>query len=125
MSRMSLVAPFKRLLGRITGCVPEFGASSAPTSLRFQYDQKNDLLFARFGSPEDADNVVIEPGVAVRISRRTNQPIAIEVVDCAARFHKQPSAITSAFARELLARYGLEARGQREANARSHREALA
>ncbi len=118
MPNMNFFAlPLRRFLVRITGCAPELGSSSAPTSLNFQYDQKTDLLFARFGSPRDADNVVIEPGVVVRISRETKQPIAIEIVDCAERFHKQPSAVTPAFARELLARYGDQVRRRREAGA--------
>ena len=76
--------------------------------LHVEYDAEVDLLFARFGTPADADTVVVDD-VAVRLSRVTGQPIAIEVVDCAAKFHKDPSAITQAFARELLARYGHEA----------------
>jgi hypothetical protein len=76
--------------------------------LHVEYDADVDLLFARFGAPVDADTVVIDD-VAVRLSRATGQPIAIEVADCAAKFHKAPSAITPAFARELLARYGHKA----------------
>ena len=120
-----LATPFRRFFARISGCVPELGASVAKTSLNFQYDQENDLLLARFGSPNDTDNVVIEPGIAVRMSRRTREPIAIEIVDCAAKFHKHPSTITPAFARELLARYGFEARRRLDSNARPRREALA
>jgi uncharacterized protein YuzE len=71
-----------------------------------EYDPETDLLLARLGAPAEADTVVIDGDVAVRVSRETGQPISIEVVDCAARFRK---AITPAFARELLARYGHEA----------------
>lgn len=87
------------------------------------YDREADLLTARFGSPEDADVVVVEPDVSVRISRMTNQPVAIEVIDCAARSHKDPSAITPAFGRELLARYGRIALARR-AEAGLRRRAL-
>ena len=78
--------------------------------LHTEYDAEVDLLLARFGSPAEADTVVIDEDVAVRLSRETGQPIGIAVVDCAAKFQKAPSAITAAFARELLARYGREAR---------------
>ncbi|MDO8681844.1 MAG: hypothetical protein Q7R30_25320 [Acidobacteriota bacterium] len=82
----------------------------AQNQLHAEYDPKADLLLARFGAPAEADTVVIEGDVAVRLSRETGQPIGIEVVDCAAKFRKDPSAITAAFARELLASYGHKAR---------------
>ncbi len=78
--------------------------------LHAEYDAEADLLLARFGAPAEADTVVVDGDVAVRLSRETGQPIGIEVVDCAAKFRKDASAITPAFARELLARYGHEAR---------------
>jgi uncharacterized protein YuzE len=77
--------------------------------LHSDYDPEADLLVARFGAPVEADTVVVDGDVAVRVSRETGQPVGIEVVDCAAKFRKDPSAITVAFARELLARYGHEA----------------
>ena len=85
------------------------GTSPSDSSRICQYDQENDYLLARFGAPQEADNIVVEPGVAVRTSRTTHQPIAIEVADCAAKFRKDPSAITTAFARALLAQYGARA----------------
>ena len=78
--------------------------------LHSSYDRDTDFLFARFGAPAEADTVVVDGDVAVRLSRETGQPIGIEVVDCAAKFRKHPSTITPAFARELLARYGQQAR---------------
>jgi uncharacterized protein YuzE len=81
-----------------------------PTNkLHTEYDSDADLLLARFGAPAEADTVVIDGDIAVRVSRETGQPVGIEVVDCAAKFRKDPSAITAAFARELLARYGHQA----------------
>ncbi|HXH06236.1 MAG TPA: DUF2283 domain-containing protein [Vicinamibacterales bacterium] len=80
-----------------------------PHALFCEYDRSADFLLARFGDPEPADTIVIEPGIAVRLSRATHQPIGIEIADCAARFRKDPSTINQAFARELLARYGAAA----------------
>lgn len=80
--------------------------------LHVEYDHEADLLLARFGAPAEADTVVIDGDVAVRLSRETGQPIGIEVVDCAAKFRK---AVTPAFARELLAHYGHEASEMLEA----------
>jgi len=105
-----LTSPAKRFWARLTGCdMADVATSTSDKSLICKYDRENDYLLARFGAPQDADNVVVEPGLAVRISRTTRQPIAIEVADCAARFHRDPSAITSPFARALLAQYGARA----------------
>jgi uncharacterized protein YuzE len=82
------------------------------SQLHVHYDPATDLLMAHFGAPVEADTIVIDDDVAVRLSRATGQPIGIEVVDCAAKFGKP---VTPAFARELLARYGHEAREMREA----------
>jgi hypothetical protein len=82
----------------------------AQQQLHAAYDAEADLFLARFGSPVDADTVVVDGDIAVRLSRETGEPIGIEVVDCAAKFHKDPSMMTPAFARELMAHYGHEAR---------------
>jgi hypothetical protein len=74
--------------------------------LHIDYDPDIDLLLARFGVPAEADTVVIDGDIAVRLSRETRQPIGLEIVDCGARFQR---TITPAFVRELLARYGHEA----------------
>jgi len=117
-------SPTKRLWARLTGCdTAGLSTSSSDSSLICKYDQENDCLLARFGVPQEADNIVVEPGVAVRISRTTFQPIAIEVTDCAAKFRKDPSAITTPFARALLAQYGARAL-QQLAAARGRRTTL-
>ena len=98
-----VTTPFRRLFHTRLQCTGD------GTTFFLKYDRDADLLLARFGTPDEADSISVEPDVTVRISRATNQPVGIEVVDCAAKFHKAPSAITEAFARELLARYGREA----------------
>ena len=86
------------------------GLGARRSELYTNYDSDADFLLARFGTPTEADTVVADGDVAVRLSRETGEPVGIEVVDCAAKFQMDPSTITAAFARELLARYGWKAR---------------
>jgi uncharacterized protein YuzE len=93
------------------------------SELQTKYDVDADLLFARFGPATEADTIVVDGDVAVRLSRETGEPVGIEVVDCAAKFRKPPAAITAAFARELLALYGQKAKALVDEN-RRRRSAL-
>lgn len=109
MTMAGLTRPVRQFFSRLPWCAPR-SAPSGRNSLVYRYDATTDLLMARFGSPVDADSVEIEPGITVRLHRGTNDPVGIEIVDCASRFGRPPSAINAAYARELLARYGVEAR---------------
>jgi hypothetical protein len=103
-----LTAPARRVLAYFGGRHTD-EQSPLGQRLFFKYEPETDLLFARFGEPTDADTVVVEPGVSVRISRTTGEAVAIEVLECAVRFSKPERAINAAFARQLLAEYGLAA----------------
>jgi radical SAM superfamily enzyme YgiQ (UPF0313 family) len=81
------MVPAKQLTGR-----------PSATELRFDYQADVDLLFAWVGGPEPARNVEVAPGVYVRVTPAGNRVLGIEILDCASRFHVDPSTIDAAFA---------------------------
>lgn len=98
-------------------CIPSFlrrwfnlepGVSACDSKALFhcEYEPATDLLMVWCGDPQPAENVEVEPDLFVRIHPGTHEVIGIEVIGCAARFHKHPRAITTAFARDLLQKYG-------------------
>ena len=70
--------------------------------LRFDYQPDTDLLFAWIGQPQPAENVEVEPGIYVRVIPATKEIVGIEVIDCAARFQRDPANIDGAFAKLLI-----------------------
>lgn len=84
-----------------------FGVTSAPDANAFhlKYEPHADLMFAWIGQPRRAQNVEVEPGVYVRVLPDERRVIGIEILDCAARFHRSPTAINEDFAQELLREY--------------------
>lgn len=80
-------------------------ASQQAVGIRCDYQKDVDLLYAWIGDPEAAQNVEVEEGIYVRVSPRTRRVVGIEVLDCAARFHQDPSAVDERFAESLIERY--------------------
>ena len=75
--------------------------------IRLKYEPEYDLLSVWLGSPEPADNVEVEPGFCIRVSRSSHRVVGLEVVSAAARFQKDKRVVgTPAFARSLIERYG-------------------
>ncbi|HWW87261.1 MAG TPA: DUF2283 domain-containing protein [Vicinamibacterales bacterium] len=75
--------------------------------LRLKYEPEYDLLSVWLGAPQVADNVEVEPGISVRISRDQHQVVGVEIVDAAARLHRDASSLTNqAYVRGLLDKYG-------------------
>jgi hypothetical protein len=73
--------------------------------LRLKYEREYDLLSVWLGNPRDVDTVEVEPGVCVRVAG--GEVVGVEVVDAAARLHKEPGVLeTPAYARVLLEQYG-------------------
>lgn len=109
MTSTQLMRPAHRLLHWF-GVERPVQTQQAPNrGFHFRYDADGDLLLARLGEPEPCDNVQVDDNVVVRVSRETHDPVGIEVVAVSERFHKSPSAINRAFAKELLAQFGPEA----------------
>jgi hypothetical protein len=80
--------------------------SSSDTPVRLKYEPQYDLLSAWIGAPQEADNVEIEPGLVIRISRASGRVVGLEVADVSARFSKDRATVQSpAFVRSLLDRY--------------------
>lgn len=84
-----------------------FGASDRTSSPRFssEYDRDADILLAWYGCPRPTENIEVERDLFVRVDPTSATAIGIEVIDCAARFNKAPSAINATFAEYLLQRY--------------------
>lgn len=78
-------------------------------ALAYDYDAETDTLTAWFAPERPAENVEVEPDVFVRVLQNTDEVIGIEVIGCAARFHKAPSAINATFSCELLKKYAVPA----------------
>ncbi len=76
------------------------------SALRFTYDPDTDHLIGHLGRPQPCFNVEVPPGVVIRVSQESHTVAGLEVVDCAALFHKHPKAITQGFAMDLLDTYG-------------------
>ena len=79
--------------------------SQQAVDLQCDYQPDVDLLYAWIGEPEAAENVEVEPGIYVRVSPSSRSVVGIEVLDCAARFHRDPSTVDSRFATSLIDRY--------------------
>ena len=76
-------------------------------AIRLSYEREYDHLSVWIGGPTVADNVEVEPGLCVRVSRADRSVVGLEVIDAAYRFHKDPSILeTPAFALTLLQQYG-------------------
>jgi uncharacterized protein YuzE len=79
--------------------------SQQAVGIQCDYQPEVDLLYAWIGEPEAAENIEVEPGIYVRVSPVRRQVIGIEVLDCSARFHREPSSIDAPFAERLIAQY--------------------
>jgi len=77
----------------------------ADSGLRLKYEREYDLLSVWLGAPRVVETVEVEPGVCVRVSE--GHVVGVEVVDAAARLHKDPIVLeTPAYARLLMEEYG-------------------
>jgi uncharacterized protein YuzE len=78
--------------------------------LKLKYEAEYDLLSVWVTGPEPADNIEVEPGVYVRVSRSKGQVVGLEVIEATERLHK-PSQILKnpTFARKLLEKYARRA----------------
>lgn len=82
----------------------ESSVQTAP--LRLKYEPQYDLLSVWLNGPEPVDNIEVEPGVCLRVSRAHGGVIGLEMIEAAARLHKHPNVFKSAsFAKNLIARY--------------------
>lgn len=70
--------------------------------IHFDYQPEIDLLFAWIGEPQRAENVEVEPGVYIRVEPSQRRVVGIEVIDCAARFRREPATIDATFAKTLI-----------------------
>jgi uncharacterized protein YuzE len=74
--------------------------------LNLRYEADHDLLSVWLGGPALAESVEVEPGVCVRVSDE-GQVIGLEVIDAAARLHKDARTLESrSFAKALMVKYG-------------------
>ena len=74
-------------------------------ALHFDYQADIDLLFAWLGEPCAAENVEVEPGIYIRVSPVTREPVSIEVLDCAVRFQADSRKIDQGFAERIFNAY--------------------
>ncbi|CAN5426012.1 hypothetical protein BH23ACI1_BH23ACI1_27500 [soil metagenome] len=70
--------------------------------LSLNYEPEHDLLSVWVGTSVLADSVEVEPGVCVRVSN-DGTVVGLQVVDAAARLHKDARTLESpTYARQLL-----------------------
>lgn len=78
-----------------------------PQMLRLKYEPDFDLLSVWVGQPQIVDNIEVEPGICVRVSRDHQRVVGVEIVDAAARLEKDATAFKSqSYAQRLLNKYG-------------------
>lgn len=74
--------------------------------LSLKYEAQYDLLSVWLGGARPVDNVEIEPGVYLRISRADGHVVGLEMLEAAARLHKHPNSLKNpSFAKNLIAKY--------------------
>ena len=74
--------------------------------LQWDYSCADDVLSAWIGAPQPCDEVVVDGSIVIRISRRTHQPVGIDVRSASRRSGKWPGALNGAFARAMLEQHG-------------------
>lgn len=80
------------------------------SAVRLKYEPEYDLLSVWLGDPQPLDQVEVESGVYVRVSRESHLAVGLEILEAGARFHKDEEGIRNpAFARTLLEKYGPKA----------------
>lgn len=80
------------------------------SGMRLKYEPEYDLLSVWVGDPQPVDQIEVEPGVYVRVSRAGHEAVGLEVLEAASKFHRDEATLGSpAFARQLLAKYGPKA----------------
>src|SRR5687768_5647363 len=113
---MPIVSLFNKIVRQpICSVMTWFGADMerrhSDNALRLKYESEYDLLSVWIGAPQPVDQIEVEPGVYVRISRAEHRPVGLEVIEAVSRLHTDPSTIqTDSFARELLKTYGRKAK---------------
>jgi hypothetical protein len=81
--------------------------SAGDSGIRLRYEAEYDHLSVWVGEPTIADNVEVEPGLCVRVSRMDHSVVGLEVIDAAYRFHKDPETLRNpSFVLGLLRQYG-------------------
>lgn len=109
---MRFMGLFTRLVRQPICSVRDWmGAPMATTTrdsgIRLRYEREYDHLSVWVGAPTVADNVEVEPGVCVRVSRADRSVVGLEVIDAGHRFHKDQATLENpAYARTLLQQYG-------------------
>src|SRR5580700_5911030 len=89
-----------------TPTLPQIAGRSEIGDIQLDYQADVDLLFASIGLPEPARNVEVAPGVYVRVAPAGDRVLGIEILDCAARFHVDPSTVDQAFVEQKLREFG-------------------
>lgn len=93
--------PFCSIFGHVETAMP------TDSAVRLKYEPEYDLLSVWVGEPQPVDQVEVESGVYVRVTRDDHRAVGLEILEAAARFHKDADGIRNpAFARSLLNRYG-------------------
>lgn len=62
-------------------------------SVRLKYEPEYDLLSIWLGAPQPVDQVEVEPGVYVRVSRASHAPVGLEVIEALARLQTDSTAM--------------------------------
>ena len=73
--------------------------------LQWDYSCSDDVLSAWIGTPEPCDEVAVDDSVVIRISRKTHQPVGIDI-NFASRRIRWTGALDGSFARALLQQHG-------------------
>ena len=79
--------------------------SQQAVGIHCDYQPDVDLFFAWIGEPQAAENIEVEEGIYVRVNPETRAVVGIEVLDCATRFHRDPSTVDMRFAEALIKKY--------------------
>lgn len=76
-------------------------------TIRLRYEAEYDHLTVWVGGPQVADQIEVESGIYVRVSRDDGRVVGLEVIDAATKLHKDANTLQNpSYARTLLQDYG-------------------
>ncbi len=83
------------------------GTSGNDGAIRLRYEAEYDHLTVWVDGPQVAEQIEVEPGVYVRVSRNDGRVVGLEVIDAATKLHFDATTLQNpAYARTLLRDYG-------------------